>query len=275
MTLTAPAMDRVVEPGAQWSAASQRTAFVVMAKAPLVGSVKTRLIPPLTAEEAAELSRCFIRDMAVGISSIADVEAGIGIVAFTPPDQANAFDDLLPAGFHLLAQRGSDLGERLLHATQDLLAAGFASVCLINGDSPTLPPSCLAQAASLLRQSGDRVALGPAEDGGYYLIGLKRPHARMFDRIDWSTPRVFEQSLARAAEIGLEVARLQFWYDVDDAASLQRLLREVAPSRHEQKDHPSGSGNAPRTAAYLRQIAENNPAVRALFAGHMADACPD
>src|SRR5437870_1258744 len=82
-----------------------------------------------------------------------------------------------------------------------LLAAGVGAVCMINSDSPTLPAAFLSEAAALLRMPGDRVVLGAAEDGGYYLIGLKQPHRQMFQRIDWSTSRVFAQSVARAAEI--------------------------------------------------------------------------
>src|SRR3954451_23467887 len=139
-------------------------AFTLMAKAPRVGSVKTRLNPPLTPEEAAELSRCSIRDMAATISGLTDSVRGPGVVAFTPSDDAAAFDGLLPRGFRLLPQRGADLGERLLHAAEDLFATGYPSVCLINADSPTLPPVHLAEAAELLNRPGDRVVLGEADD---------------------------------------------------------------------------------------------------------------
>jgi uncharacterized protein len=252
----------LIEPGTERSPGGRQSAFALMAKAPRVGSVKTRLIPPLTPGEASELSRCFIRDMAGSISRVGRDWSIAGGVAFTPPEDAAAFDDLLPAGFHLVAQRGADLGERLLHATEDLLGAGFAAVCLINADSPNLPEARLSEAAALLGRPGDRVVLGEADDGGYYLIGLKHPHRHMFERIDWSTARVFRQSLERAACIGLEVARLAPWYDIDDAGSLRRL--------HRQLNGPSGGnpgGAAPATAEFLRALARNNAAVGTLLAG--------
>ena len=159
-------MYRLIDGQARWTREDGLTAFALMAKAPRVGRVKTRLIPPLSPEDAAELSRCFIRDMAENVAEIARSQRGMGVVAFTPPDDAAAFDGLLPPGFHLLPQRGADLGERLLHAAEDLLAAGFAALCLINADSPTQPQARLAEATDFLRQPGDRVVLGEADDGG-------------------------------------------------------------------------------------------------------------
>src|SRR5262249_35037692 len=116
-------MYRLIE--ARQATENRAVALALMAKAPRIGRVKTRLVPPLSAEEAAELSQCFIRDMAAKVAEAAGSRRGLGVVAFTPPDDAAAFDDLLPARFHLLPQRGADLGERLLHAAEDLLAAGF------------------------------------------------------------------------------------------------------------------------------------------------------
>ena len=265
-------MHRLIDPRTRWAVDDRLSAFVLMAKAPRVGSVKTRLIPPLSADEAAELSRCFIRDMAANVAEVADARRGVGIVAFTPPDDTAAFEDLLPPSFHLLPQRGSDLGERLLHAAEDLLSAGFAAVCLINADSPTLPQARLTEAAALLRRTGDRVVLGEADDGGYYLIGLKRAHGHMFHRIDWSTSRVFKQSAERAREIGLDVARLAPWYDVDDAATISRLYRELVLS-HPPKENAVSSGfAAPETAGFLRELAARNETMRNLMAEPPGDA---
>jgi rSAM/selenodomain-associated transferase 1 len=232
-------------------------ALALMAKAPRVGQVKTRLVPPLCEADAAELSRCFIRDMATNIAGLAEPGGHHGVVAFAPAGDSAAFDGLLPPGFRLLPQRGAHLGERLFHATEDLLAAGFAAVCLINADSPTLPRSYLAQAAALLRRPGDRVVLGEAEDGGYYLVGLKRAHRHLFHRIDWSTERVFAQSIQRAIEIGLDVEKLAPWYDVDDAPTLQRLYWELLGSA---AGATSGAKSyaAPQTSRFLAELVLRN-----------------
>jgi hypothetical protein len=120
-------------------------------------------------------------------------------------------------------------------------------VCLIGSDSPTVPTKNFAQAVRLLQRAGDRVVLGPCEDGGYYLIGLKKPHKELFERIDWSTERVLAQTRQRAREIGLEVKLLPGGYDVDDSASLRRLCKELLSGK--QSDSV-----APRTRKFLRDI---------------------
>jgi glycosyltransferase A (GT-A) superfamily protein (DUF2064 family) len=115
---------------------------------------------------------------------------------------------------------------------------------LLNGDSPTLPTGLLIEAASALAQPGERAVLGPASDGGYYLIGLKTVHRRLFEDIAWSTERVAAQTLERAREIGLDVHVLSAWYDVDDVEDLRRLSRDVAQLR------PSGRELDPRAPHY-------------------------
>jgi rSAM/selenodomain-associated transferase 1 len=224
-------------------------ALGVMAKAPLAGEVKTRLVPPLTEQEAAELSVCFLRDMAANIASVSETEAASGLIVYTPIGSESAFDGVLPDGFKLLGQRGISLGERLYNATDDLLRQGYSAVCLINSDSPTLPKSILIRAIELLASDGDRVVLGAAEDGGYYLIGLKHAHRNLFNGIEWSTANVLTRSRQRAAEISLPVEMLPPWYDVDDAETLNRLCKDLFFS-----ESLNGSYPAPHTRAFLESI---------------------
>jgi rSAM/selenodomain-associated transferase 1 len=224
-----------------------RCAIAVMAKAPRLGEVKTRLVPPLTAEQAAALSGCFIRDIAGNILAAAESEPIDGYVAYSPAGAERVFAPLLPAGIVLLPPRRAGLGASLLDAAEDLLAQGYGSVCLVNSDSPNLPTARLVEAARALAGPDDRLVLGPAEDGGYYLIGLKRPHRRLFEDIAWSTERVFRQTQERAAELGLATATLAAWYDVDDVLSLRRLIAELAAAA------PAGYA-APHTAAFLRRL---------------------
>src|ERR1700754_40464 len=147
-----------------------------MAKAPRPGKVKTRLSPPLTPEQASSLNICFLRDTAENIRQVSLGGQSAGLVAYTPVGEEEAFRGLLPEDFLLLPQRGDGFGERLFFACEDLLAAGFGAVCLIDSDSPTLPQAALRQAVESLSMPGDRMVLGGCEDGGYYLIGLKQPH---------------------------------------------------------------------------------------------------
>ncbi|MGH9880857.1 MAG: TIGR04282 family arsenosugar biosynthesis glycosyltransferase, partial [Pyrinomonadaceae bacterium] len=202
-------------------------ALGLMAKAPLAGEVKTRLVPPLTLREAAALNVCFLRDMSATVKGITETEQASGLVVYTPAGSESAFDGVLPDGFKLLAQRGKSLGERLCNATDDLLREGHSAVCLINSDSPTLPRSILIRAIESLAPEGDRVVLGAADDGGYYLIGLKQAHGNLFDGIAWSTSDVLARTKQRAAEIDLPVELLPRWYDVDDAQTLNRLCEEL------------------------------------------------
>lgn len=202
-------------------------ALAVMIKAPRAGAVKTRLVPPLDHDEAAALSGCFLRDTASNIADVASIGAAEGVAAYTPVGAESAFNGLLHAGFNLVAQRGESFGERLFHAAEDLLALGYQSLCLIDSDSPTLPSPFLVDAVRWLAQPGDRVVLGPSDDGGYYLIGLKHAHARLFEDIAWSTDQVLRQTIERACELGLEITLLPAWYDVDDGATLGRLCDEL------------------------------------------------
>ena len=201
-------------------------ALAVMTKAPRAGQVKTRLVPPLNPEDAAKLNVCFLRDTATAIVKACGATArGIGV--YTPVGSETAYAEILPPEFELLPQRGDGFGERLVFAASDLFQCGFASVCLIDSDSPTVSTEVYAQAVELLSTPDDRVVLGPSDDGGYYLIGMKRVHPQLFERIDWSTERVLNQTKERGRELNLEVSLLPAGYDVDDAASLRRLRDEL------------------------------------------------
>jgi len=223
----------LLDPRTAVSQRSQITALAVMSKAPRAGKVKTRLSPPLTMQQCAELNICFLRDTTRNIAEVALSSPSAGMVCYTPAGDEEAFDGLLPEGFNLISQRGSGFGERLLSATQDILACGFGSVCLIDSDSPTLPAAFLSEAVRELNRPGDRVVLGGSDDGGYYLIGLKKAHSRVFEEITWSTSKVYSETVERIREIGVPLVELPLWYDVDDAATLQtasnELLRNCPP----------------------------------------------
>jgi uncharacterized protein len=239
-------------------------AVAIMAKASVAGTVKTRLVPPLTYEEAAELNTCCLADVAANIAAAATRVAIQGFAAYHPLGSERFFNDLLPGSFKLLPPKEPTIGRSLLHAAQDLFAAGYGSVCLVNADSPTLPTEFLVEAVCRLREAGDRVVLGPAADGGYYLIGLKQLHRRLFEEIDWSTERVFAQTLVRAREIGLAVAPLPKWYDIDDRESLALLTREIGPCRTAESPYRNGY-RALRTTAFLQKLSTENGEIDRLF----------
>jgi rSAM/selenodomain-associated transferase 1 len=225
-----------------------------MVKAPRSGEVKTRLVPPLCAEEASQLSACFVKDM---LANLLTVSASVPVdcyAAYSPRGSEALFRDFLPPQIRMLPPRSVGLANSLPDAIEDLIAAGYQGACLVNADSPTLPTSLLMDAVASLRAPGDRVVLGPATDGGYYLIGLKLPHRQLFQDIAWSTERVYRQTAERATSIGLELVTLPAWYDVDDAASLSCLCRELLEGRRPPQCARDGYVAA-HTRDYLRELA--------------------
>ena len=146
---------------------------------------------------------------------------------YTPTGSEESLKRLLPNDYRLVPQAEGDFGVRLLQGIRDLLSVGHAGAILVNSDSPTLPKKILKQAADAVRR-GDNVTLSPALDGGYTLIGLSRPHVRLFEDIPWSTSDVYRLTLERAQEIGLPVETVPGWYDVDDASSFQLLEDELS-----------------------------------------------
>ena len=202
-------------------------ALAIMAKAPRPGKVKTRLSPPLTPQEAAAINTCFLRDTTANIAGLTADKPCAGVISYTPAGDEHLFEGILPAGYSLMPQRGGDFGERLLTTAQDLFQCGFASVCLIDSDSPTLPTEAFAMAVDALQRPGDRIVLGPSYDGGYYLIGMKQAHSAPFESISWSTAFVLEETFAAIHKIGVELITLPLWYDVDDAESLSVLRVEL------------------------------------------------
>ncbi len=205
-----------------------RTAVGIICKTPLAGASKTRLAAFVGAEGAAELATCFLQDVAAAIEAVPACSGLMGYAVYAPEGTEATLRPLLPASFGLLCRRGETLEHVLLGASEHLLGLGHDAVVLLNGDSPTLPPLTIAAAMAALRQPGDRAVFGPASDGGYYLIGLKRAHAALFHDIPWSSATTLSVTIERARSIGLDVALLPMWYDVDEAETLQLLLDEIA-----------------------------------------------
>ena len=251
-----PPTHQVLDPTAPRQVPPNLCAFGIMTKVPEPGKVKTRLSPPLTPSEAAELNKSFLRDLADSIARAAGETAARGVGVYTPVGAEAAYADIFPAEFLLIPQRELGFGMRLAAAAEDLFAVGFGAVCLINSDSPTVPTENFAEAARELAKPGDRVVLGPSDDGGYYLIGLKQVQPRLFEEIDWSTERVLKQTQERASEIGVEIHQLPPGFDVDDGATLQRLCDELLGPKSTAHDV------APHTRKFLSNIVEKEGRAR-------------
>ncbi len=226
-------------------------AMAVMGKASTPGRTKTRLVPPLSAESAAHLNTAFLQDI-IGNLRRASREIEIApYVAFGPAGSEAFFRACLPATLPLIECSLPHFGDCLDRAITRLLQQGHAAACVLNADSPTLPTRLLVQAARALAQPRGGVVIGPSTDGGYYLLGVNHAHRRLFEEIDWSTARVFDQTLQRVAELGLSVTILESWYDVDDAAGLARLQADLSD---DEGAAAAGLYAAPATRAALARL---------------------
>jgi rSAM/selenodomain-associated transferase 1 len=211
----------------------KRRAIVVMARAPWVRG-KTRLATGTHEAGAEALRYALFLDTLEAVTSVAGVEH---IVACEPPEECEPMRALVGSRIDVIAQRGGDLGNRMAHVFEDVFRLGAESVVVIGSDLPDLAPGILREALAALDRGTGRLALGPAADGGYYLIGMTRLHEGLFDGIDWSTDRVLAQTLAAATRLGLRPTLVEKWADVDTAADLDRVVS-------------AGSESARRTRAW-------------------------
>jgi rSAM/selenodomain-associated transferase 1 len=211
---------------------------VVFAKAPEPGQVKTRLIPILRAREAAELHEALLLDTLGVVESCAEV-----VIAFTPAMGRRSLERLLGGHRRLLPQGPGDLGDRLARVFEQLCEGG-KPVLAVGSDCPGLTAAGIQAAAAALGRVD--VVLGPALDGGYYLVGLRKPHPELFRNIPWSTSEVLEITRSRAAEAGLRVELLEPARDLDTP---EDLFEWYAGSRSEDF-----GGGYPRTWRLLHAI---------------------
>ncbi|CAN5349440.1 hypothetical protein BH09MYX1_BH09MYX1_35150 [soil metagenome] len=202
-----------------------RAVIAVMARRPGSTSVKTRLSARLDEGTRAKLYEAFLTDK---LAQLGRIDRCRGVVAVAPPDEPAAIAPWLPAGFGSIPQRGSDLGERLDAVAGDLFSDGARAVLLVDSDTPTLPDALIEEAVLALESGTVDVVIGPAADGGYYLVGMRAPAPSLFRDIAWSTSAVLGETLAAADGAGLRVHLLQSWYDVDTPDDLDRLCRELA-----------------------------------------------
>lgn len=196
-----------------------RRAIVIMAKRPEAGKTKTRLCPPLTLVESAELYAAFLQDTIDHIRALPNITP---CIAYAPLDAEPYFRELAP-DFLLIPQIGATLGDRLNHVIIHSLDAGFDHIAPINSDSPNLPSDYFMNAFEQLADPQTDVVLGPCEDGGYYLIAVKASHPPLVREVEMSTPHVLRDTLTVAKRLGLSTVLVNSWYDVDSQRELERL----------------------------------------------------
>jgi rSAM/selenodomain-associated transferase 1 len=200
-----------------------RPVVIIMVKAPRAGLVKTRLTPPLIAEDAASLAACFAQDTVANARRVVrDL-----IIAYTPSADRAILEALLPRGLLWVEQQGEDLGERLERVARHASRSQFNPILIMGADSPTLPASFIERACEALVNGDADVTLGPTADGGYYLVGLRGEYRNLFRNVAWSTPLAYEQTADNALRLGLRLLKLPPWYDVDTPLDLLRLRDEI------------------------------------------------
>jgi rSAM/selenodomain-associated transferase 1 len=228
---------------------SDKALLVVVAKAPVPGRVKTRFLPELTLEEAADLYRCFIHDRINEISTLDGIDKAI---AFTPAHARETFATFTPKGFKLFAQKGKDLGERLINIFLENLTCGYDAVSIIDSDSPDLHKSVVLESFRILLSNRSDVVFGPCQDGGYYLVGMRKPHPELFKDIPWSTETVLRATLEKAKKIGIKTELLSSWNDLD-------TFQDLIAFYEKYKDQKSSKNRAgENTLSFLTHLERIN-----------------
>jgi len=232
---------------------SPHAALVIFAKAPIPGEVNTRLCPPLTPDEAATLHGSFVIDMLERTKlAVATLQLSFHRYLACAPSSELVFFKIMEErqGVRLLDQVGEDLGQRIHRTSVDLFAKGYKQVIIVGTDVPTLPLSVYQDAFAMLGRSD--VVLGPALDGGYYLIGLTQPVEQLFTEVPWSTDQVLAVTQRKAKALGLSVGLTTTWRDVDTIADLQALITEC---QEDNKRPNQGRTFSMRTAGTLQLLA--------------------
>ncbi len=216
--------------------------LVVIAKAPEPGKAKTRLVPPLSFEEAAEVARCLLLDQ---LEHLRSYEGADLFVAFTPAESASWFKKNTSPAYTCFPQQGQDLGERMSHCFGEIFARGYKNMVLVGSDLPPLPLRFLNEAYRILSRPKQGIVLGPSRDGGYYLIGMNHARSDLFEGIAWGGNDVLACTLDKLARAGSSPELLPTWFDIDTAEDLLFLKSNAAQF----------SGDLlKRTLAHLRQL---------------------
>jgi rSAM/selenodomain-associated transferase 1 len=226
--------------------ATHANALAVMAKAPVVGQVKTRLLSSFTAKAAAELSRSLLADQ---LNHLQELDTVDFYLAFAPDDAQWLMEQIAPPCFYLFPQQGDDLGARMEGVFERLFQMGHKNIALIGGDLPPVPLSFFGEAYAFLEASKNRVVLGPSRDGGYYLVGSNQLTPQIFQGMGWSHSEVLAQTLDRLAVLKIENHLLPIWFDIDtpdDLRTLESALDAVLKKA------------MPNTLSLLRRMEKNN-----------------
>jgi rSAM/selenodomain-associated transferase 1 len=199
-----------------------KKALIIFTRLPIPGKTKTRLSPQISLEFSAELHKSFLLDILDIAYSLNDIEI---FLAYFPPEPSHSLQNLINKEVILIPQKGDDLGLRMHNAFLELHSIGYEKIVLIGSDSPTIQKRHINLAFNKLKNND--VVIGPSADGGYYLIGLKKPNQKLFIGINWGTKEVFKQTLLKIRNNNLSLELLEPWYDVDTPSDLKFLLTHI------------------------------------------------
>lgn len=209
-------------------------ALIIMAKVPTAGNVKTRLQPFLSPDECAALSEAFLRDAENKAKTVCENV----ILAYSPDEKINDLKSIFPAQNIFVGQTGKDLGEKMFNAFKFVFEQKTDSVVMIGTDSPTFPFDFIEQAFEYLETNSD-VVLGKSEDGGFYLIGLRKLERGIFENVRWSSSDTFEQVFENIHRLNLHLREVPSWYDVDERADFEKLREEILHNSNAQRRAPA------------------------------------
>ncbi len=225
-----------------------RAAFCLFAKEPAAGRVKTRLVPPLSRDQAAALYTAFVQDTLVRLREASGGRADVILVTDPAPTSAPYLTALArAANVEMRAQSVGDLGQRLFSVFEEGRAEGRAFNIAVGADHPSIPIALLEELRRVM-EAGAGAAIIPSDDGGYCALGLRAARPEWFARIPWSTPRVLADTLAALRDSGADARLLAPWYDVDLPRDLHRLAAEIESGAPQSRDFPH------HTAAALAEI---------------------
>lgn len=220
-----------------------KRAVIIMTKIPAAGDVKTRLQTVLSPEQCSELAAAFLQDAVKKAKTVCENV----ILAYSPPGEINALKKILPDQSAFIEQTGTNLGARIFNAFKFAFEQDADAVVITGTDSPTVPADFIEQAFEFLETNSDAV-LGKAEDGGFYLIGLRALQEKMFEKIAWSSDKTFNQVRENIMSLGLHLREVPSWYDVDTPGDLEKLKEEFSHSENARR-------RAPKTFEYLTESA--------------------
>jgi hypothetical protein len=211
-----------------------KRAVIIMAKAPLAGTVKTRLQPHLSADECAELAACFLRDT---INKAKTLKNQRLIIAYSPAAEIDYFQQFASRKTSFARQKGDNLGEKMFSAFEFAFARKTDAAVMVGTDSPTFPVDFIEQAFAFLETDSDAV-LGKTADGGFYLIGLRKADARIFEAVRWSSAKTFAQARENILNLNWRLREVPGWYDVDEPKDLEQLKNEFLNDKNARKRAP-------------------------------------